>query len=286
MKTVGVEDSPADARIYLKAVLGDYYDAAKIDAFIGHAASMLSYLESQASVLFSATVIPDYAPGAPGWRTGRCLLPVETHAGQLGEYFKKLRPPIPELGLFHSMQVSSFDAYRLQHWKDSHDNRAFAVKRLGSYFVDCLRGKRGQHLANGNALVARLMKAAIDRGVTLSENARAVHLVTQGARVAGVRPGDTLLTLGTGGVSIFALQLAVAAGARVIVTSSSEVKLDQAKRLGAWAGINYQSTPDWGTAVRRLTGSGVDKVIETAGAATLPQSIAATRRGGSILLKN
>jgi succinate dehydrogenase/fumarate reductase flavoprotein subunit len=186
MKTVGVDDSPADARTYLKAVLGDYYDAAKIDAFVTQAPSMLSYLESQASVLFSATAIPDYAPGTPGWKTGRCLLPVACHASDLGDYFSVLRPPIPEMGLFHSMQVSSFDAYQLQHWKDSRDNFAFATKRFGAYVADRLRGKRGQHLANGNALIARLLKAAIDQRATLWESARAAHLVTNGARVTGV----------------------------------------------------------------------------------------------------
>jgi NADPH:quinone reductase-like Zn-dependent oxidoreductase len=106
-------------------------------------------------------------------------------------------------------------------------------------------------------------------------------LVTQG----GLAPGDTVLVQGTGGVSIFALQLARLAGARVIVTSSRDDKLERARQLGAWAGINYVATPEWGKAARRLTGSrGVDHVIEVGGAGTLAESLEAVRIGGTISL--
>ena len=102
----------------------------------------------------------------------------------------------------------------------------------------------------------------------------------------GPRPlvaGDTLLTLGTGGVSIHALQMAHAAGAEVIVTSSSDEKLARAKALGADHVINYVTRPDWDVAVREITGGrGADHVIENAGGATILQSIKSTRRGGWI----
>jgi NADPH:quinone reductase-like Zn-dependent oxidoreductase len=104
-------------------------------------------------------------------------------------------------------------------------------------------------------------------------------LVTHG----GIAEGDTVLTLGTGGVSIFALQIANMMGARVIVTSSSDEKLERARRLGAWETINYLSEPEWGRKARALTERrGVDHVIEVGGAATLEQSMAATRIGGTI----
>jgi len=94
---------------------------------------------------------------------------------------------------------------------------------------------------------------------------------------------DTVLTLGTGGVSIFALQLARASGARVIVTSSSDAKLDRDRQLGASSVVNYRREPEWDGAVRELTaGSGVDHVIETGGGGTMQRSIASTRRGGWI----
>ncbi|HEX6997384.1 MAG TPA: NAD(P)-dependent alcohol dehydrogenase [Gammaproteobacteria bacterium] len=99
------------------------------------------------------------------------------------------------------------------------------------------------------------------------------------------RPGETVLTLGTGGVSIFALQLAKLAGARVIITSSSDEKLERAKALGADEGINYVRTPEWADEVLRLTdGRGADHVVETAALGTLPQSYRAVGFGGEIAL--
>ncbi len=100
-----------------------------------------------------------------------------------------------------------------------------------------------------------------------------------------VKPGDAVLILGTGGVSLFALQFAKAAGARVIATSSSEEKLEKLKRLGADAVINYKAVPDWGQKAKDLTdGRGVDHVIEVGGPGTLAQSITACRTGGHIAL--
>ncbi|MBV9735398.1 MAG: NAD(P)-dependent alcohol dehydrogenase [Acidisphaera sp.] len=96
-------------------------------------------------------------------------------------------------------------------------------------------------------------------------------------------PGHSVLVLGTGGVSIFALQFAHAAGARVIATSSSPEKLDHALALGATDGIDYHATPDWQDAVLRLTGGrGVDHVIEVGGAGTLARSLQAVRLGGTV----
>lgn len=100
-----------------------------------------------------------------------------------------------------------------------------------------------------------------------------------------VKPGDTVLVLGTGGVSLFALQLAKAAGARVVATSSSDEKLEKLKRFGADAVINYKTVPEWGRQAKELTdGRGVDHVIEVGGPGTLTQSIAACRMGGHIAL--
>ncbi|MEQ8859062.1 MAG: NAD(P)-dependent alcohol dehydrogenase [Pseudomonadales bacterium] len=102
---------------------------------------------------------------------------------------------------------------------------------------------------------------------------------------ARIKPGDVVLTQGTGGVSIFALQFAKAAGCRVISTSSSDDKLDKLKALGADELINYKQTPDWsGRALQFTDGRGVDVVVEIGGAGTLPQSINAVCIGGHISL--
>ena len=96
-----------------------------------------------------------------------------------------------------------------------------------------------------------------------------------------IAPGDTVVVLGTGGVSIFALQFARLLGAFVIVTSSSDEKLARAKQLGADAGINYRTTPAWPNAVMELSGGlGADHVIDTVGG--LREAVAAIRVGGSV----
>ena len=100
-----------------------------------------------------------------------------------------------------------------------------------------------------------------------------------------LKSGETVLVLGTGGVSIFALQLAHAAGARVIATSSSDDKLAKAKVLGASDGVNYRTHPDWHEQVLALThGRGVDHVVEVGGAGTLARSVEAARIGGQVHL--
>ncbi len=101
----------------------------------------------------------------------------------------------------------------------------------------------------------------------------------------GLKAGDTVLLLGTGGVSIFALQFCVLMGARAIVTSKSDDKLARTRDMGAWRTINYSETPDWAGAVKDLTGGGgVDHVVEVGGGGTLEQSIEAVRVGGHIAM--
>ena len=100
---------------------------------------------------------------------------------------------------------------------------------------------------------------------------------------AHITTGQTVLLLGTGGVSLFALQFAKLRGAQAILLSSSDEKLARAKSLGADVGINYKQHPEWGPLVREASGGeGVDAVIETIGAATLAQSLDALRMHGFI----
>jgi NADPH:quinone reductase-like Zn-dependent oxidoreductase len=98
----------------------------------------------------------------------------------------------------------------------------------------------------------------------------------------GLTAGETVLTLGTGGVSMFALQFAKITGARVIATSSSDAKLERLREMGASECINYKTTPKWEKTVRALTGQGVDHVVEVGGAGTLEKSMRAVRVGGTI----
>jgi NADPH:quinone reductase-like Zn-dependent oxidoreductase len=103
--------------------------------------------------------------------------------------------------------------------------------------------------------------------------------------IGRVAPGETVLLIGTGGVSMFALQFALLAGARVLIISSSDEKLARAKTLGADGCINYRTTPEWDREVARLTdGRGVEHVLEVGGAGTLTRSIGSLAVGGRIAL--
>jgi NADPH:quinone reductase-like Zn-dependent oxidoreductase len=99
----------------------------------------------------------------------------------------------------------------------------------------------------------------------------------------GLQPGQTVLVQGTGGVALLGLQFASAVGAKVIVISSSDEKLERATKLGAWQTINYNSHPDWDRVALELTdGQGVDHILELGGPATYDRSIAAIAPGGQI----
>jgi NADPH:quinone reductase-like Zn-dependent oxidoreductase len=101
----------------------------------------------------------------------------------------------------------------------------------------------------------------------------------------GIRPGDTVLLLGTGGVSVLGLQLARAAGLKTIITSSSDEKLQRARELGAHHTINYRSFPEWQEEVLRLThGAGANVVLEVGGQGTVNRSVASTAMGGSVAI--
>jgi len=103
--------------------------------------------------------------------------------------------------------------------------------------------------------------------------------------VPRMNPGATVLTLGTGGVSLFAIQFALACGFRVIATTSSQVKAGRLRSLGVSDVINYKETPNWQQEVLRLTnGLGVDQVIEVGGTGTLPKSLESVRSGGLVSL--
>lgn len=129
---------------------------------------------------------------------------------------------------------------------------------------------------------------AIPTGLSFEEAATlpcAAVTAWHGLAAGGCGPGKTVLLQGTGGVSIFALQFAKALGARAIITSGHDDKLARARQLGADAGTNYKTNPDWDKWARTETGgSGVDLVIEVGGAGTLERSAKAARTGGFIAL--
>ncbi len=128
---------------------------------------------------------------------------------------------------------------------------------------------------------------AVPDGLTAAEAATlpcAAVTAWQALMVRGrLKPGDTVLVQGTGGVALFGLQFAAALGARVVVTSSSDAKLERARAMGAWQTVNYRSHPDWDAEVRRLTdGDGASHILDLGGAETFARSLACVAAGGHI----
>lgn len=135
-------------------------------------------------------------------------------------------------------------------------------------------------VVSAEALVAMPKHLSFEEGATLPCAA-----VTAWSALSGVRAGDTVLTQGMGGVSLFAVQLAKALGARVIATTSSAERGQRLLALGADDVIDYRASPDWGEQARALTGGrGVDRVIEVGGPDTLAQSVKAIALGGQVSL--
>ena len=199
----------------------------------------------------------------------RPLVPLSDGAGEviaLGPGVTRLRPGDRVAGNF------------FQRWIDGPPDDATRASALGGSIDGVLAEevvleadaavRFPEHLGFEEA--ATLPCAGVTAWIGLFENGR-------------LQPGETVLAMGTGGVSIFALQLAKAAGARVILTSSDDAKLARGKALGADETINYRTTPAWDAAARALTGGrGVDHLLEVGGARTLPTSLRAIRDGGHL----
>jgi NADPH:quinone reductase-like Zn-dependent oxidoreductase len=167
-----------------------------------------------------------------------------------------------------------------QNWLAGRPPADFAASALGGG-VD---GMLSQYVTlSEEGLVTLPKNLSFEEGATLPCAAVTAWngLVTRG----GMQPGDYVLLEGTGGVSMFGLKIAVAAGAKPIITSSSDEKLERAKALGAAGTVNYRTTPDWDKPVLSLTGGvGVQQVLEVGGKDSLPHALASLALGGHVAL--
>jgi NADPH:quinone reductase-like Zn-dependent oxidoreductase len=167
----------------------------------------------------------------------------------------------------------------MQTWIDGGPDREKAASALGGSIDGVLSEFR---IFNEQGLVKVPAHLSDEEAATLPcTGVTAWHALFEGETA---KAGDTVLIQGTGGVAMFALQFAKAAGLRPIVISSSDQKLERARQLGAAEGINYSEEPDWGRAVAKLVPGGVDYVIELGGAKTVPHSLNAVRMGGMIAM--
>lgn len=171
--------------------------------------------------------------------------------------------------------VASF----FQNWLDGRPNATTGTSALGG----AVDGMLSEYVTlHQDGLVAVPPTLSFEEAATLPCAAVTAWngLVSRG----GMRAGDKVLLLGTGGVSVFGLQFAVAAGAQAIITSASDDKLTRARQLGATGTINYINTPHWAEPVRQLAGGGVDHVLEVGGTNSLPQSLSVLAIGGHIAI--
>lgn len=185
-QALGITDSRSEARIYLGSLLGNYLEPERIDAYLDNVNKMLNFVEQEGHVQLVGVPMPDYEPQLPGAGVGRTHMTADFDGNQLGKDFDDIRPPIQEVGLFHSMQIAPFDAVRLSQWRESLANARFAASRVAAYTWDRMRGRRGRRMANGNALVGQLFKSARDAGVVFWKQSRAKDLVMTDGRVSGV----------------------------------------------------------------------------------------------------
>lgn len=168
----------------------------------------------------------------------------------------------------------------MQTWLGGEQQAEFGRSALGGAVDGVLTEYR---LFDENGLVHLPEHLSFEEGATLPCAAVTAWNALYGERP--LRAGDTVLTLGTGGVSVFAVQFAKAGGARIVSTSSSDEKLVRVRELGASETVNYKAHAAWETEVRRLTdGRGVDHVVEVGGAGTLPRSVKSVRFGGHVHL--
>lgn len=209
--------------------------------------------------------------GAYGGNVTAPLIPLSDGAGEVTEV---------GLGVSRVKPGDRVAAIFMQDWLEGPPDDAKANSALGGA-VDGMMAEKVCLKADG--LVHYPSHLSFEEAATLPCAAvTAWHALF---RSGGLKPGESVLLQGTGGVSIFALQFAKMAGARVIATSSSDAKMKRLEAMGADVVINYRTTPDWDKPVRQVTdGLGVDHVVEVGGAGTLPLTSKSVRRGGHIAL--
>lgn len=186
MKTVGVEDSREMALEYLRNVLGNYYDAAKIEAFIENGPKMVAYMEANTALEFVPVPTPDYEPQHAGSNRYRGLLAYEYDGTKLGKHLTCLRRTRPELTVFESMQVAGADVIPLRKAFRTVSGFKHTTRMVLRYAWQKMRHGRGTRLVSGNALAGRLLRSAIDAGVTLWTKAPAEGIVVEDGRVVGL----------------------------------------------------------------------------------------------------
>jgi succinate dehydrogenase/fumarate reductase flavoprotein subunit len=186
MHAVGQEDSEAESLTYMRHILGNGFDDAFARAYVRSGPAMLRELEQLSEVRFYPIPLSDYSPATEGAKLARTLIATEYDGRELGRMIRDVRNPLPGFAAFGSFQTDPQHIARLTSVFRSREGFVFTMKRMAGFLRDVLRHGKGTHLANGGALVGRLLKSAIDRGVEIRLQTALDQLVVEQGRVTGL----------------------------------------------------------------------------------------------------
>ncbi|QJD72042.1 FAD-dependent oxidoreductase [Marinobacterium sp. LSUCC0821] len=188
----GIHHEPSEVREYLKNVTGPFFNEKRVDAFIENAPKMIDFFHKNTSLQFQGDPgIPDTYGHQPGaGMGGRSAIAEPFDAKMLGRDFAKLKKPLNETTFYGLMIQSGSDLKAFMSMTRSFKSMVHVGKRMTRFFFDMLRFRRSTDLRNGNALIGRLLKSAIDLGVEFKLEAQVTALVQQSDRVVGVKLGE------------------------------------------------------------------------------------------------
>ncbi|GHF62145.1 FAD-dependent oxidoreductase [Seohaeicola zhoushanensis] len=187
MHEAGLDDSREKAETYLRAVLGNHYDPEMIDAFLDNGPRMLKHMMDTTELDFVVTPTPDYEPDKPSAYHSRGVLAKEYDGTRLGKHLDLLRRPLDTLTVLGGMQVAGADITPLRTAFQTPASFGYTTRTVARYARQKATHGRATRLVSGNALAARLLKSALDAGVTLWNETPALELLKTGGRITGVK---------------------------------------------------------------------------------------------------
>lgn len=186
-KAYGIEETPEQARTYLRHEAGNNYDAARIDAFLSAGPEAVDFFTTKTALRFDMPLVfPDYHAEAPGGtQGGRSMVTRPFDGRELGDLIKSLGMPLPELTVFGMMLGSGKEIIHFMRVTKSLTSAAYVTKRLSRHLMDVLRYGRGMTLTNGNALAGRLAKSALDLKIPMWLSSPVRELTVENGTVTG-----------------------------------------------------------------------------------------------------
>ena len=183
----GIDESPEQARTYLRHEAGNSFDAGRVDAFLTAGPEAVDFFTSHTALRFDMPLtFPDYHAEAPGGaQGGRSMVTRPFDAHELGDHIKDIGSPLPELTVFGMMLGSGKEIIHFMRATKSLTSALYVAKRLARHARDVLRHGRGMNLTNGNALAGRLAKSAFDRGIPLWLSSPVRELIMENGAVRG-----------------------------------------------------------------------------------------------------